>query len=295
MPDILDRLTPASFRGVSFLAPSRSHESGRRGEVAEQPHSDIPFAQDTGRKARSWKVKGWVFTHDGDDKKNALIEALDDFGPGRYVDPWGSQWLVKVMRWSVAESTDKGGLAEFEIEFAEDGEQQTSVPSSIDTGWHAVEAGKDLAKAAQEAFSLAYVWRGGPEFVRTDMLSVLSDFADGFLSDGSLFGSANSLALSDAMKIFRTGGDAKSLSSGVVGGIAQASATIPDPASRSRFLLASAAYQNNPVNPVLKTANRSASVANQRALGSLIRRSALAQLAIDTPKMEWESYDAAAS
>ncbi|GHU05664.1 hypothetical protein FACS1894205_5990 [Alphaproteobacteria bacterium] len=306
MPDILDRLTPASFRGVSFLAPSRSHESGRRGEVAEQPHSDIPFAQDTGRKARSWKVKGWVFTHDGDDEKNALILALDAFGPGRYVDPWGSQWTVKVMRWSVSESTDRGGLAEFEIEFAEDGEQQTSVPSSIDTGWHAIAAGKGLAKAAGEAFSLVYAWRGAPEFVRNDMLSALSDFAGSFLSDASLFGAANILELSDAMRLFKTGGDAISLTMGVISGISRASASIPDAASRSRFLLSAARYEipfaPSPAHSLTatpdgrrQTKNRAASMANQRALGSLIRRASLAQLAIDAPNMEWESYDAAAA
>lgn len=294
MADALDMIDTASFRGVEFLVPGRTREGGRRGDTAEQPHSDIPRTSDLGRRARTFRVQGQIFTHDdGGAQRDALIDALEAFGPGRYVDPWGRQWRVKCDRWSVQESTSRGGLAEFQIEFAEDGEQQQTVTSRADTAAGATSAAATLAAAARTAFAASYKYSGVPEYVRAAGPGVLADFAAGVLPDASAWGISDALALSDAVALLDTGSDPSAIADGVAGSLAAVSEVLPTDSQRTRFLLTAAGTEADPVELAVSTANRQAEAANARATAALIRRLALAQLAADTPSIEWDSRSGA--
>ena len=170
----LDFLDGASFRGVPFVVPERSLEGGRRGEVSEQPNADVPKTQDMGRKAKSFRVTGWVFTDQGFSTRNRLVEALDAYGPGRYVDPWGRQFIVKVARWSVRESTKTANLVEFQVEFEEHGAQPLAVASRSDTSALLRTSAAALWADARAAFAGDYAFRGVQEFVRTAGPAVLA-------------------------------------------------------------------------------------------------------------------------
>ena len=52
-----DRLLPASFRGARFFVATDTRQGGRRLAVHEYPLRDIPYAEDLGRKARTYAIE----------------------------------------------------------------------------------------------------------------------------------------------------------------------------------------------------------------------------------------------
>src|SRR5215471_15541205 len=90
-----DELLPASFRGAMFHVDSGSKESGRRIVVHEFPKRDVPYAEDMGRRALVFSVRGYCITYPFDAQsggllyrrdyrmaRDALIAQLETGGPG---------------------------------------------------------------------------------------------------------------------------------------------------------------------------------------------------------------------
>ena len=290
----LDYLNTASFRGVTFDVDDRTYDSGRRGETSEQPHSDTPYSQDTGRRARSFRVVALVNCTYSTLRRDSLRAALEKYGPGRYVDPWGDQWRVKVARYTVRESTRRANFTEFQIEFVEDGVQPTAVLSRADTSAGLLTSATSLFAAAASAFRSGFSYSGVPEFVRAAGPMVAANFGD-VLSSASDWGvsAADSLGLSDAVETLTGGASADELVSGVQGGISAASVIMPTTSARTNFLLTAASYRLDPDELTWSTQHRALAAQNQVATAALIRRSALAELTQNTSSVAFDSYEAA--
>ena len=290
----LDYLNTASFRGVTFDVDDRTYDSGRRGETNEQPHSDIPYSQDTGRRARSFRLTALVDCTYTTFRRDALRAALEKYGPGRYVDPWGDQWRVKVAHHTVRESTRKANFTEFQIEFVEDGVQPATVLYRTDTSAGLLSSAAALFASSASAFRGGFSYSGVPSFVRAAGPLVAADFG-GILSSASDWGvsAADSLGLSDAVETLTGGASADELVSGVRGGISAASAIMPTSSARTNFLLTAAAYRCDPDALSWSTQNRALAAQNQVATAALIRRSALAELTQNTSSVTFDSYEAA--
>ena len=112
----------ASFRGVPFRTTDSDTGVGRRNEVHEYPMRDLPYADDLGR-AREFQVNGYVVGENYLQERDALIEALEAYGPGELIHPkYGMLNVVVLGRVSIRESHTEGGIARFAITFAEAGE-----------------------------------------------------------------------------------------------------------------------------------------------------------------------------
>ena len=65
-----DELLPASFRNAPFFCESNSRDNGRRIIVHEFPKKDLPYAEDMGRKAKTFSIRAFCITYpmtlDGD-------------------------------------------------------------------------------------------------------------------------------------------------------------------------------------------------------------------------------------
>jgi hypothetical protein len=61
-----DALLPAMFDGVPFFCDSGVRESGRRAVVHEYPKRDVPYAEDMGRRATQYSVRGYVVSYGRD-------------------------------------------------------------------------------------------------------------------------------------------------------------------------------------------------------------------------------------
>ena len=73
--------------------------------------------------AREFQVNGYVVGENYLQERDALIEALEAYGPGELIHPkYGMLNVVVVGRVSIRESHSEGGIARFAITFAEAGE-----------------------------------------------------------------------------------------------------------------------------------------------------------------------------
>jgi len=130
-PLLKEKLRPASFRGVPFEVDGTEFtefEVGRRTQVHEYPQRDKPYAQDMGRATRHIGFPGFVVGPDYVDKANALIGALEEYGPGTLVHPWFGSIKVSVERPARVSFNGDLGLAKLQLAFVESGE--LAFPSS---------------------------------------------------------------------------------------------------------------------------------------------------------------------
>jgi prophage DNA circulation protein len=116
------QLLPASFRGALFHVENNSRQAGRRVVLHEFPKRDIPYAEDMGRKARAFPVAGYVIGPFYKFQRDLLVAALETEGAGLLVLPTLGQWLVQPREYSVRESRNQGGMAEFDMQFVEAGQ-----------------------------------------------------------------------------------------------------------------------------------------------------------------------------
>jgi prophage DNA circulation protein len=118
-------LVPATFRLAPFHVDANSRTSGRRIVLHEFPKRDTPYAEDMGRSARRFPVTGYVIGPDYQIWRELLVLALEAEGPGLLTLPTWLQRdtiLVQAREYTVRETRQAGGMAEFEMQFVEAGQ-----------------------------------------------------------------------------------------------------------------------------------------------------------------------------
>lgn len=114
------KLVGASFRGVPFFVETSERSGGRRAVVHEFPLRDEPYVEDLGRRARPFRVDGYVVGDDYLTQRDALLAALEDVaGPGELVHPYHGVLRAACINVAVRESRAEGGMATFAIEFVQ--------------------------------------------------------------------------------------------------------------------------------------------------------------------------------
>src|SRR5512134_1416390 len=127
-------LRPASFRGIPFLLLTAEGEHGRRLASHEYPLRDEPWHEDLGRRAKVLKLEGFVVEPGHIAKAKALIEAVEKPGPGILTHPWLGDLGVVVTECRGRFSHAEGGMAAFQLAFAESGESIYPAPVKSATG-----------------------------------------------------------------------------------------------------------------------------------------------------------------
>ena len=130
-------LKRASFRSCPFYVDTGVRESGRRVVQHEFPKRDVPYAEDMGRRAREFTVRGYLivfpnetsFPNDPLKKLNyitardALITALESTdGPANLQLPLLGVLNVMCQRYRVTEEEKLGGYCVFDMTFIEFGQ-----------------------------------------------------------------------------------------------------------------------------------------------------------------------------
>lgn len=122
-------LRPASFRGCRFEVEAGSLSGGRRVQVHEYPQRDNPFTEDMGRSKREYSVSAFLIGPMARQQRDALLNALEEAGPGTLVHPFHGELRVAVQTFDCSWSKDEGGIFRVEMSFVEAGE--LTFPSSI--------------------------------------------------------------------------------------------------------------------------------------------------------------------
>ena len=125
-------LMPASFNGARFHCEANSRESGRRIVQHQFPKKDLPYAEDMGRAAREFSVRGYciVFPYDSEytlysrDYRRArdeLVKQLEAEGPGTLQLPTQPSQQVVCPRYRLSEEERFGGYCVIDMTFQEYG------------------------------------------------------------------------------------------------------------------------------------------------------------------------------
>jgi prophage DNA circulation protein len=158
-----DQLRKASFRGVEFLTHEASGGFGRRTVTHEYPLRDKPYVEDLGRKARTIELEAFVLATAANGfnympRRDALIAALEEAGPGVLVHPYLGELRVSLTESKLSEKTAEGGMARFALTFVEAGE--VTFPSASENTPSIVNSRADAAEEAvltefSDQFSIA--------------------------------------------------------------------------------------------------------------------------------------------
>jgi prophage DNA circulation protein len=112
-----DSLRPASFRGQVFEASELSQAGGRRLEVHEFPQREAHLVEDLGRTTRRFTLRAFLAGDAYQDRRDTLVNALEQGGPAELYHPWRGQVLVHVETWTVTDSSDSLGSCTIDISF----------------------------------------------------------------------------------------------------------------------------------------------------------------------------------
>jgi prophage DNA circulation protein len=128
-----DALLQASFRNAFFHVEAASKENGRRIVTHEFPKKELPYAEDMGRRAKSFTIRAYciaypmdlpnypLYQRDYRVPRNLLLNALEISGPGTLQLPSLPAENVVVNRYRLTEEERFGGYCVFDIDFIEFG------------------------------------------------------------------------------------------------------------------------------------------------------------------------------
>jgi prophage DNA circulation protein len=130
-----DELMPAHFDNCLFHVESGSRESGRRIVVHEFPKKDVPWAEDMGRSAVQFGVRGYCIVYPRDVEgeplysrdyrvaRNLLQDRLDRGGAGTLQLPTFRPMRVVCQHYRMQEEQKLGGYCTFDMQFVELGQK----------------------------------------------------------------------------------------------------------------------------------------------------------------------------
>ena len=150
-----DQLMPASFSGARFHCDSNSRESGRRIVEHQFPKKDLPYAEDMGRAAREFTIRGYCIVYPYDSEftlysrdyrrpRDELISKLEAEGPGVLQLPTQPSQLVVCPRYRLTEEERFGGYCVIDMTFQEYGYDPTQTSPDQSTASAIVAAAQAL-------------------------------------------------------------------------------------------------------------------------------------------------------
>jgi hypothetical protein len=194
---LLNGIREASFRGVPFGVLDASDSRGRNVVIHEFPQKDQIYVEDMGRAQRKISLTAFQVGPDYASKRDALIAALEEPGPGTLVHPWlGSFYVNLISQATITHSGGTVGYCEFKLEFVE--ADEAPLYPSLSLFWPdlafaegllaraatALEFAADfiLRPVAALALEVAHVWASGLSAILTPIYA-LADFVFPVIAD----------------------------------------------------------------------------------------------------------------
>ncbi|HHC6515880.1 TPA: DNA circularization protein [Vibrio parahaemolyticus] len=167
-----ERLT-ASFRGVTFLLDEAEGESGRRAVPHAYPKKELGYTEDNGKVLTNERISGRVVGEDYFEELATLLDALNQPGPGELIHPWFGVRKVQIGKVNHRLVIQKDGLATFNFEVFEYGENLFPTAKRDTANQVQVESAKSL-DAAKSVFEDGF---------NIDALDGVGDMVDQYLDD----------------------------------------------------------------------------------------------------------------
>lgn len=314
----IDRLQPASFRGVGFFVKTDEAEFGRRQVTHVAALVDVPSLEDLGRSADVFQVEGYLVGDDYDLQLAELIKAIRDTpGEGRLVHPRYGDRSVGASGFRVRHDTAEGRMCRFTVTFGEAGELgQPTI--GIDSPNVLAARSQSIQEEARESFAERFGVDGFPQFVRETAIGQLNQLTDFLESPGSFGGSLFSNATSVFGTVTDTVGSATELASEFQQSVTRFSRTLSSVISSPGDLALSitglvsgirrsfgggassilgALYNlfpsSAPRSTVGLTPSRAQVIRNTEALQQLVNQTVVGEMAVVVVGKEYETFDEA--
>ncbi len=174
-----DQLQPASYRGIVFDVVNDQGQFGRRSTLHEYPFRDIPVSEDLGRRAREFRISAILLGQDYMQRRDALIEAVENEGGGKLVHPQYGEMQVSVTTegMTVEHSTAEGGCCRIYFSCVETGEFK--FPSATVVTEDVVrDRADDAADASGQSFLDRFSFDGLPGWLQGDAIAQAQSFLD---------------------------------------------------------------------------------------------------------------------
>lgn len=295
------KLIGATFRGVPFFVEVAERAGGRRNVVHEYPLRDVPSVEDLGRRARTYPVEGYVLGDRYVAQRDALLEALEEEGPGELAHPYyGTLRVALAGPFRVRESVADGGMARFSVEFVEAPSTQIDLEPAPDatalvaaSATAAVAAIRLEAEAVHDTDGLAEsLVESGAELITSAteaMEEILGPALETEQALADLKRDLDAIAL-DAAALARRPGELVDALQEVLLGLVT---PVLPPEVAVPALLAAYEFTASVERPPATTSNREREQTNYDALDRAIRRLMAVQAARLAPTVTFDSYEAA--
>lgn len=167
-----ERLT-ASFRGVTFLLDEASGDSGRRAIPHAYPKKELGYTEDNGKVLTNEQISGRTIGENYFEDLSDILDALNKPGPGEFIHPWFGVRKVQIGKVSHRLVNKVDGLATFNFEVFEVGENLFPT-AKRDTAKQVQDESVKSQNAANDAFEDSF---------DTNALEGVGDMVDQFLDD----------------------------------------------------------------------------------------------------------------
>lgn len=147
-----ENLRPASFRGVPFSVTAAETAEGKAVVVHEFPGRDEPYIEELGRLARHFEVEAYISGDDCLERRDRLVEATYQQGPGELVHPYYGSLQVHALLTRVRHEASEGRVVRLALSFVRAGlavspQGTVSPASAVD------KAGKVMLDVAEDVFA----------------------------------------------------------------------------------------------------------------------------------------------
>ena len=298
-----DQLLQASFRGVPFFI--RYIEDlglGRRPSITDFPFRDEPDIKDMGGQSKAYRFAAYVIGDDYMDKRDALLAALNQAGPGRLVHPYFGEIDVQMGNCSALQSAEEAGMCRFSIECYRAGQARANPRVSVDTRVRVELSAEQLDAVIAETAGMQIDVSDAPNFVLEDATRIV-DLATQTISDLS----RQILSIPDAagelaQALFGLAGSAATLilsPAALAGEISSALrlvvAAAETPRAAFELLMELTGFSDDEPAAPSTTPSRQRQAENQVGLVQLVRQVAYSQACAASAQMDYTSYDDARS
>lgn len=315
----IDRLQPASFRGVAFFVKTDEAEFGRRQVTHTAALVDVPTLEDLGRAADVFQVEGYLIGTDYDLQLMELVKAIRDTpGPGRLVHPRYGEKSVGASAFRVRHDNAEGRICRFTVSFGEAGElsQPTQATDSVN-----VLAGRSemIQEVAEESFIDKFKTAGFPQYVRdaaadsatalgdylatpsafltgvytqaTDVFGVVSDTADAVSETVSGYQLKVSGFLGSISSLVSEPSDLASMFTSLISGVRTTFGT--GAGAILAGILSLFPHDESSDSEDAATPSRAQVIQNQQATTQIIRQTAAAELAVVAVEKDYDTVEEA--
>jgi len=171
-----DGYLQASFRGIDFYVLRDRYTGGRKLTEHEFIDNDESYDEDCGKKKGVFSISAYLIGDDFYNKRNDLIDALNEEGEGTLIHPYYGEITAKVLDFDAGHEIENGRMCSIDIVFKE--QKIEALIISPSSAFDKLSESKSLLQTILQGLATAYDFASSPIGLMDDMLDVIDQCID---------------------------------------------------------------------------------------------------------------------